>query len=77
MTNTTYNIFSASTDDGSWIAVSIDQPRFCVGAPTKEEALAKADRAKKYFESVGPNFHRPSKETRVTNLFFEEEALYA
>lgn len=77
MTNTTHGIFSAIIEDGSVIAVSIDRPRFCVGAPTKEEALSKADRALKYFDSVSQTFHAPVKQTKVTTPSFKEEALCA
>jgi hypothetical protein len=73
-----YRIFHTKLEDGSVIAVSIDTPRFCVGAQTEEEALSKAKRALAYFESVRDSLRTPArKETRVISPSFKEEALCA
>jgi hypothetical protein len=77
MTSEAHRIFYATLDDGSVIAVSIDSPRFCVGAPTKEEAFAKADRAIKYFHSAEDKSHLRQRESRVVRPAFQEESLCA
>ena len=77
MANAAHRIFYATLDDGSVIAVSIDSPRFCVGAPTKEEALAKADRAIKYFHSAEGKARPKLRKPRVIKPAFQEESLCA
>jgi hypothetical protein len=77
MTKTPHRIFYATLDDGSVIAVSIDSPRFCVGAPTKDEAFAKADRAIKYSHSVEGKYSTRSRQPRVIKPAFQEEELCA
>jgi predicted RNase H-like HicB family nuclease len=47
--NSQVEIFLTKTDDGSFLAASIDSPRFCVSAPTRAEAVQKAERARAYF----------------------------
>jgi hypothetical protein len=73
-----HRIFHTELDDGSIIAVSIDSPRFCVGAQTKDEVLSKATRALAYFDSIRNRLRTPSREeTRVISPSFKEEQLCA
>lgn len=44
-------IFLSKQEDGSFLAASIDSPRFCVSAHTEAEAAAKAERAFEYHQS--------------------------
>jgi hypothetical protein len=72
----THEIYSTTLEDGSTISVSIDSPRFCVGAPTKEEALRKAERALIYFHSVE---QKPQARAtpRILSPSYEREAVCA
>jgi hypothetical protein len=71
-------IFYTEIEDGTFVAVSIDSPRFCVGAKTAEEALAKAHRALAYYNSAHRNLQTsPRRETRVVSPSFRQELLYA
>jgi predicted RNase H-like HicB family nuclease len=78
MTNAEHRIFSTALEDGSFIAASVDSPRFCVGAATEEEAFEKATRALSYYESVKKTLRTPKRaEVRVISPSFREEALCA
>ena len=71
-------IFYTEIEDGTFVAVSIDSPRFCVGAKTAEEALAKAHRALAYYNSAHRDLQTsPRRETRVVSPSFRQELLYA
>ena len=62
----THRIFYTEAEDGNILAVHIDSPRFCVAAPTKDEAFSKASRALDYYDSVKIVARKaPPKETRV------------
>ena len=67
-----HNVFHTKLEDGTFLAASFDSPRFCVGAPTLDEALAKADRAFSYYHSISTKdrSHKPL-ETRVITPFFQ------
>ncbi len=75
--NDTHRIFSASIEGGIVIAASVDSPRFCVGAPTAEEATAKAARALTYYNSVRKTLRTTARETRVVSPSFRIEELCA
>lgn len=78
MANTPRRIYFSEQDDGTVLAASIDSPRFCVGASTEEEALAKARRAVAYYNDVlGKVSKRAKKETRVIRPLFQERELCA
>ena len=57
-----HRIFTTLLEDGSFIAASVDSPRFCVGALTKEEAIEKAARALSYYESAKEKLRTPARE---------------
>ena len=76
MTNATSTIFYAKQEDDSFLAVSIDTPRFCVGGKTLEEAEARAQHAVKFYNE---NKHKvldlKARETRVVTPAYEEREL--
>ena len=69
-------IYLAKQDDETFIAVSIDAPRFCVQGATEAKALAKAERAIDYYNE---NKHKvldvKARETRIITPAFEEKEL--
>lgn len=76
MTNAAPTIFFAKNADGTFLAVSIDSPRFCVYAATEVDAEAKALRAIEYYNV---NKHKvlslKARETRIVTPAFEEKEL--
>lgn len=70
------SIFLTKAEDGTFLAASIDSPRFCVGAATQREALEKAQRARHYYDSVKDKTRlAPARETRVISPVYEEKEL--
>lgn len=47
-------------EDGSWLAISDKDPKFCVSGQTPEEALATAGRAFSYSETVKARASSPT-----------------
>ncbi len=70
------SVFFSKQEDGTFLAVSIDSPRFCVLAANDVDALAKANRIVEYYNA---NKHKvlgiKARETRVITLSFEEKEL--
>lgn len=74
-----HRVFVTLVGDDTWLAASVDSPRFCVGASSREEAFERAARALRYFAEVKDRLHvgaRPV-ETCVISPFFEEKELCA
>lgn len=78
MTHST-EIFVTQDGDGNFLAAHIDSPRFCVAAPTKIEALRKAERAITYFNEVSPTAAATAKprSTRIVSPVFVPERVCA
>jgi predicted RNase H-like HicB family nuclease len=69
-------IYLCRQEDGTFLAASIDSPRFCVGSATEDEALEKAQRALDYYLGAKSAVRSiPAKETRVISPAFEEREL--
>jgi predicted RNase H-like HicB family nuclease len=47
--NSEHPIYIAKLEDGSFLAASNREPRFCVGAASEEEVIAKARRAVEFY----------------------------
>jgi hypothetical protein len=70
--------YSRLGDGGEYLAASIGVPRFCVAAPTREEAKAKAERAIEYYhQAKGSALRVAPRATRVITPAFELEELSA
>ena len=73
-----HQVFLAKIEDGSFLAVSIDSPRFCVGGDTIEAAAAKAQRALEYFHAAkGKVLEVKPRESRVISPVYEQKELCA
>jgi predicted RNase H-like HicB family nuclease len=76
MTNLAPTIFISKQSDDTFLAVSIDLPRFCISGRTEADAEAKAQRAIDFYNR---NKHRVLdlrlRETRVITPAFEEKEL--
>jgi hypothetical protein len=79
MSNTaSHTIFFTTAEDGTFLAASIDSPRFCVGAATEQEAFEKAVCALEYYNRVKDNIrHIALRETRVISPIYQEKELCA
>jgi len=75
MTNSALIFISKQSDD-TFLAVSIDTPRFCVSAATEDEAFAKAQEAISFYNEYK---HRlldvKARETHIIAPAFEEKEL--
>lgn len=74
---TDHPIYVAKLGDGTFIAVSIDSPRFCVGAESDRSVRAKAKAAIEFFDSApkqAPD-HRVNHD--VVKPVYEKELLCA
>jgi hypothetical protein len=69
-------IFVTKQNDDLFLAVSVDSPRFCVGATTPVEAHAKAQKALNYFLGVNERIAKP-KEVLVISPVYEKRELRA
>ena len=73
-----YDIYFSTTEDGTFLAVSLAAPRFCLGAKTAEEVRAKAYAALDYFEGTkGKVTFPPARTPKVISPVFEAERLIA
>jgi predicted RNase H-like HicB family nuclease len=72
-------IFITRVEGGSYLAASIDTPRFCVGGTTRQNAYDKAQHALEYYHKVKDKVIRSvaPRETRVLSPVFEQEELCA
>jgi predicted RNase H-like HicB family nuclease len=77
--NPQVEIFLTKGDDGNFLAASIDSPRFCVSAPTRVEAIKKAERALAYFHEASRDAAASVKprSTRVISPVFVPEKVCA
>jgi hypothetical protein len=70
------HIHVAQIEPGCFLAVSIDSPRFGVSASSKEEAVAKAERARIFFnENKHSLLSIQSRETVIVEPAFEVQEL--
>ena len=63
-----HTIFSAIEEDGTFLAFSIDSPRFCVGGATEREAFEKAAGALEYYHRLKGVIAR--KRTAILSAFW-------
>ena len=78
MNERSHTIFITQIEDGSFLAASIDSPRFCVGAPTERGAFEKAQRALAYYDGVEDKLRNiKPQETRVISPVYKEKELCA
>ena len=69
-------IFISRQPDGTFLAASIDSPRFCVGGATEDEAFTKAQRALAYYRSVeGKIVYAEPRVTSVVSPVYREREL--
>lgn len=77
-TNSTgHPIYLTRIEDGSFLAVSIDSPRFCVGGANEQEAFEKAQRALRYYDSVKGELSVKPKKTSVISFVYQQKDLCA
>ena len=72
-----HNVYISRLEDGSFVAASIDSPRFCVSGTSAAEAKDKAVRALIYFERVRSNAKPIVKTTRTVVPIFDKELVCA
>lgn len=78
MTQSQPTVFFCKRKDGTFLAASIDSPRFCVAGSTQKEAQEKAQRAVDfYLQNKHKVLDLKAKETRVVTPVFEEKELCA
>lgn len=71
-----HTIFISKQTDGTFLAASIDSPRFCVGGADENEAYEKAQRALDYYRSVEGKFvYAEPKVTSVVSPVYHEREL--
>jgi hypothetical protein len=74
-----HTIFISRQGDGTFLAASIDSPRFCVGGPTEDAAYDKAQRALDYYRSAKDKitYAEPRVTSVVSPIYRERELCLA
>ena len=73
-----HTVFLTQVEDGSYLCVSVNAPRFALSAPTEMEAKLKARRALEfYFHSRQEDRPNAARETIVKSYSFEPELVCA
>jgi predicted RNase H-like HicB family nuclease len=71
----THTIFISKQRDGTFLAASIDVPRFCVGGTSEDEVHQKAQRALDYYQSAKDKvvYAEPTITSVVSPVYKERE----
>lgn len=78
-TNSRSRTFLVTHLEDEWLIVSTETPRFCLSAPTEEEAIEKAKRAIAYHRSLTSTamVAPPVRTQRIVTPVYEREVFYA